>query len=144
MTVNALSLGMVLLGIVLFVVTLRFWQSAGEDPEVLAPLEVMGDRRFARADEAARVELLNTVRPEGAEKVDHFEAPPVLDHEPPEQERPFRDPFDHSDDAVEVVPTFIDPLLHQQHGAAPDGTDRGGPSETNRAETNRAHTDKEN
>ena len=132
MTVNVLSVGMVALGIVLFVVTLRFWQSAGEDPEVLAPLEVMGDRRFARADETGRIELLNTVRPEGAEKVDHFEAPPVLDHEPAEQERPFRDPFDHADDAVDVVnkvdvvngidtvPAIIDPLLHQQRGTTQD------------------------
>ena len=120
MTVNALSVGMVLLGIVLFVVTFRFWQSAGEDPEVLAPLEVMGDRKFARADDGTRIELLNTVRPEGAERVDHFEAPPILDHEPPEQERPFRDPFDHTDDAVDVVPAIIDPLLHQQHDSAND------------------------
>ena len=115
MTVNALSVGMVALGVVLFVVTLRFWKSAGEDPEVLAPLEVMGDRKFARSDDETRIALLNTVRPAGADAVDHFEAPPVLDHEPPEQERPFRDRFDHSDDAVDVVPAIIDPLLHQQH-----------------------------
>lgn len=120
MTVNALSVGMIVLGVVLFVVTFRFWQSAGEDPVVLAPLEIMGDRKFARADDDARIELLNTVRPEGAEKVDHFEAPPILDHEPAEQERPFRDPFDHSDDAVDVVPAIIDPLLHQQHDPTHD------------------------
>jgi hypothetical protein len=41
----------------------------------------------------------------------------VLDHEPQEQERPFRDTFDHSDDSVDVVPPpvtvpgVIDPLL---------------------------------
>ncbi|MEY4391531.1 MAG: hypothetical protein RLZZ544_240 [Actinomycetota bacterium] len=123
MTVNALSVGMILLGIVLFVVTFRFWQSAGEDPEVLAPLEVMGDRKFARADGDTRVEMLNTVRPDGAEKVDHFEAPPILDHEPPEQERPFRDTFDHADDAVDVVPAIIDPLLHQQHDSTNEQTE---------------------
>lgn len=133
MTVNALSVAMIVLGIVLLVVTLRFWASAGEDPEVLAPLEVMGDRRFARAGDAARVELLNTVRPDGAERVDHIEAPPVLDHEPAEQERPFRDPFDHADDAVDVVaavPAFIDPLLHQQHGTVQEDAARGGSSPT--------------
>ena len=118
MTVNVVSVGMVVLGLVLLVVTLRFWRTAGEDPEVLAPLEVMGDRRFARADESGRIEILNAVRPDGADRVDHIEAPPVLDHEPAEQERPFRDPFDHADDAVDVVPAIIDPLLHQQH--APD------------------------
>ena len=101
MTVNVVSVCMVVLGLVLLVVTLRFWRTAGEDPEVLAPLEVMGDRRFARADESGRVEILNAVRPDGADRVDHIEAPPVLDHEPAEQERPFRDPFDHADDAVD-------------------------------------------
>ncbi|MEY4010657.1 MAG: hypothetical protein RLZZ93_1350 [Actinomycetota bacterium] len=65
MAVNALSVAMILTGVVLFVVTVRFWRSAGEDPEVLAPLEVMGDRRFARAGEEERLGILNSVRPEG-------------------------------------------------------------------------------
>lgn len=113
MRVNLIALGMISLGIVLFVSTLRFWGSAGEDPEVLAPLEIMGDRRFARSDETGRVALLNEVRPPGAEPVESFSAPPVLDHEPPQQERPFRDTFDHADDGVDVVPGIIDPLLSQ-------------------------------
>lgn len=129
MAVNALSVAMILTGAVLFVVTVRFWRSAGEDPEVLAPLEVMGDRRFARAAEEERLGLLNSVRPEGALPIDHVEAPPVLEHEPAQQRRPFRDRFDHRDDAVDVVetdddpdgavrtsavPPVIDPLLSQQ------------------------------
>lgn len=113
MRVNLIALGMISLGIALFVATLRFWGSAGEDPEVLAPLEVMGDRRFARSDETGRVALLNEVRPSGAEPVGSFSAPAVLDHEPPQQERPFRDTFDHADDGVDVVPGIIDPLLSQ-------------------------------
>lgn len=111
--VNLIALGMIALGVALFVVTLRFWGSAGEDPEVLAPLEVMGDRRFARSDEAGRVNLLNEVRPEGAQPLEHISAPEILDHEPPQQERAFRDTFDHSDDGVDVVPQVIDPLLSQ-------------------------------
>ena len=117
MTVNAVSLAMIALGTAVFVLTMRFWRSAGEDPAVLAPLEVMGDRSFARADEEKRVELLNSVRPVDADHPGHIEAPPVLDHEPHEQERPFRDTFDHSDDEVDVVPptaavpSVIDPLL---------------------------------
>jgi hypothetical protein len=41
----------------------------------------------------------------------------VVEHGPAEQERPFRDTFDHTDDAVDVVgkptvvPQVIDPLL---------------------------------
>lgn len=113
MRVNAIAAVMVLLGLGLAAVTVRYWRSAGEDPSVLAPLEVMGDRRFTRADQAARAEILNSVRPDGAEKVEVLEAPAVLDHEPAQQGRPFRDPYDHSDDAVDVVPDVIDPLLNQ-------------------------------
>jgi hypothetical protein len=117
-SVNALGVGLIVLGLVLLFVTLGFWRGAVEDPEVLAPLEVMADRSFARADETKRLALLNQVRPEGAEPVVHRDAPPVLAREPlSEPERPFRDPYDHSDDAVDVVasPTsVIDPLLNQQ------------------------------
>lgn len=117
LTVNAVALGMVVLGVALLAVTLRFWRSAGEDPAVLAPLEVMGDRRFARADTEGRAAILNGVRPGDAEHPAEIVAPPVLDHEPMEQERPLRDDFDHADDAVDVVdapasvPPVIDPLL---------------------------------
>lgn len=115
MSVNLLGAGLIVLGLVLLVVTLAFWRSAVEDHEVLAPLEVMADRRFSRADESKRLAILNQVRPSGAEPVVHLQSPPVLSREPvSEPERPFRDPFDHSDDAVDVVPqqsVIIDPLL---------------------------------
>ena len=77
MVVNIVGGGLVVLGLVLVVVTLSFWRSAVEDPEVLAPLEVMGDRRFARAGDERRVEILNQVRPTGEESVARAEAPPV-------------------------------------------------------------------
>ncbi|MGA1362317.1 MAG: hypothetical protein ACO36A_05320 [Ilumatobacteraceae bacterium] len=116
LTVNAVAFGMVALGAALFMATLRFWRSAGEDPAALAPLEVMGDRRFARADEDGRAAILNGVRPTGAEHPAEIVAPPVLDHEPAEQVRTLRDTFDHTVDAVDVVeatavPRVIDPLL---------------------------------
>lgn len=117
MSVNLLGAGLIVLGLVLLAVTLGFWRAAVEDHEVLAPLEVMADRSYARADEAKRLALLNQVRPENAEPVVHHAAPPVLTREPvSEPERPYRDPFDHSDDAVDVLeapPTIIDPLLSQ-------------------------------
>ena len=119
MSVNVLGIGLIMLGLVLLVVTLAFWRSAVEDPEVLAPLEVMADRSFAKADETKRLALLNQVRPDGAEPVVHHAAPAVLSREPiSEPVRPFRDPFDHSDDAVDVIPqttSIIDPLLNQTH-----------------------------
>lgn len=131
-TVNILGGGLVVLGLALLAVTVVFWRAAVEDPEVLAPLEVMADRRFARGDESRRLALLNQVRPEGAEPIVHHAAPPVLAREPAsEPERPFRDPFPHDDDAVDVrersgepVPAIIDPLLSQRAaGAADDASD---------------------
>jgi hypothetical protein len=103
------------LGLALLVATLAFWRSAIEDPAVLAPLEIMADRSFARADQAKRTEMLNGVRTDGAEPIIHHVAPATLMREPiSEPEKPFHDPYPHDDDAVDVLPSIIDPLLIQQ------------------------------
>jgi hypothetical protein len=115
LSVNLIGGGLVILGIVLLIATLAFWRSAIEDPEVLAPLEIMADRAFARAGQAKRTEMLNEVRTAGAEPIIHHVAPAVLMREPiSEPAKPFRDPFPHDDDAVDVLPSIIDPLLIQQ------------------------------
>ena len=114
MGVNLIGGGLIVLGIVLLVVTLVFWRSAVEDPAVLAPLEVMADRRFARASDVERIGMLDEHRVPGAAEVVHDVSVPVLSREPvSEPERPFRDPYGHDDDAVDVVgaPATIDPLL---------------------------------
>ncbi len=115
MSVNLIGGGLVVLGLALLVATLAFWRAAIEDPAVLAPLEIMADRSFARADQVRRTEMLNDVRTDGAEPIIHHVAPPVLMREPiSEPEKPFHDPFPHDDDAVDVLPSIIDPLLNQQ------------------------------
>ena len=43
-------------------VTIWFWNAARPDPEVLAPLEIMGDRDFVRATDREKIRLLNAVR----------------------------------------------------------------------------------
>lgn len=112
MAINVLGGGLVVLGVVLLVVTLAFWRSAVVDPDVLAPLEVMADRKFARADDSKRLALLNRVRPADAEPITHHAVAPVLRREPLTEPAPmFNDPFPHDDDAVDVVPSTIDPLL---------------------------------
>ncbi len=115
MTLHLMGAGLVILGVVLMVVTVMLWRGAGSDPEVLAPLEVMADRRFARADDTRRVALLNSVRHEGSELVDVSHDAVALFREPiSEPVRPWRDPFPHDDDAVDIVPIappVIDPLL---------------------------------
>ena len=116
MTINVLGGGLVVLGLVLLVVTLAFWRSAVVDPDVLAPLEVMADRKFARSDESKRLALLNRVRPADAEPITQHAVAPVLRREPLAEPAPtFHDPFPHDDDAVDVVPTTIDPLLTRLH-----------------------------
>jgi len=114
--INLIGGGLILVGVVLMVVTVSFWKAAVEDPEVLAPLEVMADRRFARADDTYRLALLNSVRPAGADPVVHHVSPAMLAREPiSEPQRPYRDPFNHADDAVDVLENtvpIIDPLLN--------------------------------
>ena len=115
LSVNLIGGGLVVLGLALLIATLAFWRSAIEDPAVLAPLEIMADRSFARADQAKRTEMLNEVRTDGAEPIINHVVPAVLMREPiSEPEKPFRDPFPHDDDAVDVLPSIIDPLLIQQ------------------------------
>ncbi len=43
-------------------VTIWFWNAARPDPEVLAPLEIMGDRNFVRASDREKIRLLDAVR----------------------------------------------------------------------------------
>lgn len=74
--VNLIGLGLVVLGLALLVATLAFWRSAIEDPEVLAPLEVMGERRYARSNDFERFEILNDVRPGGPMPIRITTAPP--------------------------------------------------------------------
>lgn len=115
MTINIVGASLFALGLVLLVSTVMLWRGASVDQEVLAPLEVMADRKFARANDEHRVELLNLVRQEGSEHVYEFADAQVLIREPVSQpKRPWLDPFPHDDDAVDVVtlaPAVIDPLL---------------------------------
>lgn len=76
-TVNVIGLGLVVIGLALLVATLAFWRSAIEDPEVLAPLEMMGERRFSKANDFERFEILNDVRPGGPMPVRITTAPPL-------------------------------------------------------------------
>ena len=58
---------MISIGIGLVAVTIWFWNAARPDPEVLAPLEIMGDREFVKANEKEKSRLLNAVRVRVAE-----------------------------------------------------------------------------
>ncbi len=53
---------MIVIGGGLVGVTIWFWNAARPDPEVLAPLEIMGDRDFVRASDIEKIRLLDAVR----------------------------------------------------------------------------------
>ena len=53
---------MIVIGGGLVGVTIWFWNAARPDPEVLAPLEIMGDQNFVMASDTEKVRLLDAVR----------------------------------------------------------------------------------
>jgi hypothetical protein len=77
--VTAIIALLVVLGIVLVMVAVWLVRSTRPDPEVLAPLEVMGDRSWRRADPVWQRRKLDAVRPDGAEPLLPSVAPPDLD-----------------------------------------------------------------
>jgi hypothetical protein len=60
--VQLMAGGLIVLGVGLIVITVWFWKSTRPDPEPLAPLEVMGRRRWRRADPITQRHLLDDVR----------------------------------------------------------------------------------
>ncbi len=116
--VNVIAVGLIVIGLGLLWVTFSYWKSATPDHAALATLEIMEDRRFGRADDGKRVEMLNKVRPSGEAPKERIEEPPVLRREP----RTSKPSIDKSSDKprpAESKPTGpIDPLLsrHTEEG----------------------------
>lgn len=69
--------GLGLLGLLLLVGTVWWWRSTRSEHPSLAPLEVMGARRWRKANEPERQRLVDGVRPEGAQT-----GPAVIEPEP--------------------------------------------------------------
>ncbi len=61
-SLNFIALGLLVVAAGLGALTIWFWISARPEPEALAPLEVMGQREFAQADDESRKQMLNSVR----------------------------------------------------------------------------------
>src|SRR4051812_30810329 len=55
------------LGGLLIIVTGWFWRTTRHDPELLAPLEQMGTKRFRAVDPATQQTMLDTARPPDAQ-----------------------------------------------------------------------------
>jgi hypothetical protein len=78
-TVYAAVLFLVALAIVLVVVAMWLVRVTRPDPEVLAPLELMGTRSWRRADPVGQRRLLDDARPAGAQPLDPAAPPPSTD-----------------------------------------------------------------
>jgi len=65
--VYLLATGLALLGVLLIVVTVWFWRTTRHDPELLAPLETMGTKKFRSRDSATQQTMLDTARPADAQ-----------------------------------------------------------------------------
>jgi len=109
--VNVIAVGLIVIGIVLLWVTFSYWNSATPDHAALATLEIMEDRKFGRADDNKRVDMLNKVRPSGEAPKERIEEPPVLRREP-RRTRSASEDSKIEDRPRETKPSGpIDPLL---------------------------------
>ena len=59
---------MITIGVGLAVVTVWFWLASRPEPEVLASLEIMGDRKFVVSSDQAKDQMLNSVRVQATSK----------------------------------------------------------------------------
>jgi hypothetical protein len=78
-TVTSLVALLAVIGVSLVMVAVWLFRVTRPDPELLAPLEVMGERRWRRADPVSQRRLLDLVRPEGAQPLEPSPLPPDLD-----------------------------------------------------------------
>ena len=78
-TVTSIIALLVALGLGLAMVAVWLHRSTRPDPELLAPLEVMGERKWRRADPVAQRRTLDAVRPENARPLEPSVAPPAFD-----------------------------------------------------------------
>ncbi len=78
-TVTSLIALLVALGLALVMVAIWLFKTTRPDPELLAPLEAMGERNWRRLDPVGQRRRLDELRPEGAEPIAPSVAPPEFD-----------------------------------------------------------------
>lgn len=78
-TVTSIVALLVAMGLALVMVAVWLHRTTRPDPELLAPLEVMGERRWRRADPVWQRRRLDEVRPRGATPLQPSIAPPDID-----------------------------------------------------------------
>lgn len=78
-TVTSIIALLAALGVALLMLAVWLFRTTRPDPELLAPLEVMGERRWRRGDAVWQRRRLDEIRPPGAMPLARSSAPPVLD-----------------------------------------------------------------
>jgi hypothetical protein len=78
-TITSLIALLVALGLGLVMLAVWLHRATRPDPEVLAPLEVMGNRKWRRADPVWQRRRLDELRPVGAMPLEPSVAPPLVD-----------------------------------------------------------------
>jgi hypothetical protein len=78
-TVTSIIALLVALGVGLVMLAVWLFRTTRPDPELLAPLEVMGERRWRRGDPVWQRRRLDEIRPPGALPIDRASAPPDFD-----------------------------------------------------------------
>jgi hypothetical protein len=79
--VYAMVAGLVIVGIGFVVLGTWLLRQTRRDLDVLAPLELMGEREWARHDPATQARMLDTVRPPGARPLRSATSSPRFDAE---------------------------------------------------------------
>lgn len=78
-TLTSLIALLVAMGLALAMVAVWLYRATRPDPELLAPLEAMGERSWQRLDPVGQRRRLDELRPDGAEPISSSVAPPVID-----------------------------------------------------------------
>lgn len=78
-TVTSIIALLVALGLALVLLAIWLRRATRPDPELLAPLEAMGERRWRRRDPVWQRRRLDELRPTGAEPLEPSVAPPDID-----------------------------------------------------------------
>lgn len=78
-TISAIVALLIALGVALLLIAVWVYRTTRPDPELLAPLEAMGERKWRRGDPVWQRRRLDELRPEGATPLEPSVAPPELD-----------------------------------------------------------------
>ena len=70
---------LVAIGLALVMLAIWLFRTTRPDPELLAPLEMMGERKWRRADPVWQRRHLDEIRPRGANPMQPSIAPPAID-----------------------------------------------------------------